>query len=146
MTNKTLGIAGAGRMGSALLNGWAKARQSGFDSRLVVFEPQLGESLSPALKTLDATINPAADAFGTLDVLVLAVKPQIFNEAAIGLAPFVGAKTLVVSIMAGVTSAALKTKLNAARVVRAMPNTPGAIGQGVTAYAASGDLPSEDRW
>jgi pyrroline-5-carboxylate reductase len=142
MTQKSLGLAGAGRMGTALLDGWANARGHGFARAVSVFEPQPGPAAQAAIKTLGAQLNPAPN--GVLDALVLAVKPQIFAEAAPALKPLVGPGTLVVSIMAGVTSAALKQKLGAARVVRAMPNTPGAIGKGITGYAAS-DLSAEDR-
>lgn len=140
MTSSTLGIAGAGRMGGALLNGWAKARASGFDRAIVVIEPHLSADIAPALKALDAQINPPADAAQALDTLILAIKPQTFAGAAEGLAPFVAPQTLVISIMAGVTVSAIKKKLGAARVVRAMPNTPGAIGRGITAYAPGAGL------
>ncbi|MET0546893.1 MAG: NAD(P)-binding domain-containing protein, partial [Caulobacterales bacterium] len=144
MTSAVLGIAGAGRMGSALLSGWAKARRDGFDRTVIVFEPQLGADASATLKALDAKLNPPPQGADVLDTLILAIKPQTFSSAAAGFAPFVGPNTLVISIMAGVTIAAIKMHLGAARVVRAMPNTPGAIGRGVTAYAQSPGLPPDD--
>jgi len=144
MSISTLGIAGAGRMGSALLKGWANARANGFAPKVTVFEPYLSGEIEPALKALDARVNPSAPNGAPFDVLVLAVKPQTFSEAALGLKPFVGPKTLVLSIMAGTTIAKLKSELGAARAVRAMPNTPGAIGKGITAYAASDALSKVD--
>jgi pyrroline-5-carboxylate reductase len=142
MSISSLGIAGAGRMGSALLQGWAKARAHGFAPSIIVFEPHLSPDIEPALETLGAAVNPRAGG-APLDVLVLAVKPQTFGEAAPGLKPFVGPDTLVLSNMAGVTTARLKEELGAARAVRAMPNTPGAIGKGITAYAAPDALPAQ---
>ena len=62
---------------------------------------------------------------------MIAVKPQTFREAGPALKPFVGASTLVVSIMAGTPIAALE-QVCGGMVVRAMPNTPAAIGRGIT--------------
>ncbi len=143
MSIKSLGIAGAGRMGSALLKGWSNARANGFAPALTVFEPNLTPDIEPVLKALGATVNPGAAAT-PLDVLVLAVKPQTFSQAAPSLKQFVGPDTLVLSIMAGTTIAKLRSELGAARAVRAMPNTPGAIGKGITAYAAGDGLSAND--
>jgi pyrroline-5-carboxylate reductase len=123
-------LVGAGKMGAALLEGWLRL---GLDaSRIVVLEP----TPSPAIAELAArglSLNPDLQALGAVDVIVLAVKPQIAAEAIAPLAPLVGARTLVVSIMAGRTlqflSAATK---GAGAIVRAMPNTPAAIGRGMT--------------
>jgi len=142
MSISSLGIAGAGRMGSALLKGWANARVQGFAPAITVFEPNLTPDIDPVLKALDAKVNLSTPAAAPFDVLVLAVKPQTFSAAAPSLKAFVGPETLVLSIMAGTTIAKLKSELGAARAVRAMPNTPGAIGKGITAYAA-GDALSE---
>lgn len=65
-------------------------------------------------------------------VLVLAVKPQIMADVLAGLKPSVGPHTLVISIAAGISLAALSRGLGTERVVRAMPNTPAQIGRGVT--------------
>ena len=144
MSISNLGIAGAGRMGSALLKGWANARADGFAPKVTVFEPHLAGDVEPVLKALDARVNPDAPEGHPLDVLVLAVKPQTFSAAAPGLKAFIGPDTLVLSIMAGTTIATLKSELGARRAVRAMPNTPGAIGTGITAYAASDPLSEAD--
>jgi len=77
-------------------------------------------------------------------VLVLAVKPQAFAAVAAQVAGFVGPATLVVSIMAGVRIAQISRRLGTARVVRAMSNTPGSIGQGITVYSAAPGLAAAD--
>ena len=86
--------------------------------------------------------------FGDVAALVIAVKPQTFAEAAPLLKPLVSADTLVVSIMAGMTIARIAAACGGA-VVRAMPNTPAAIGRGITVAvpaahvsAASAALPT----
>jgi pyrroline-5-carboxylate reductase len=123
-------LVGAGKMGAALLEGWLRL---GLDpKRIVVLEP----TPSPAIAGLVArglSLNPDLHALAAVDVIVLAIKPQVAAEAIAPLAPLMGARTLVVSIMAGRTlqflSAAIK---GAGALVRAMPNTPAAIGRGMT--------------
>ncbi|HEY2213183.1 MAG TPA: pyrroline-5-carboxylate reductase [Bradyrhizobium sp.] len=113
-------------MGGAMLTGWLAG---GLDAkRAVVVEP----APSPDITVLAAKgirLNPT-DA-GHVDTLVIAVKPQSFRDAGPALRPLVAPSTLVVSIMAGITMAALQDTIGGA-VVRAMPNTPAAIGRGIT--------------
>jgi pyrroline-5-carboxylate reductase len=121
-------LAGAGKMGSALLAGWLRAGLTA--DRVVAIEPQPSAEIS-ALSTRGLRLNPTADAVRDVAALVLAVKPQTFGEAGPQLKPFVSANTLVVSIMAGPTIAKIAAACGGA-VVRAMPNTPAAIGKGIT--------------
>src|ERR1700760_838019 len=94
-----------------------------------------------ALAAKGVRLNPQD--VGTAATLVLAVKPQSFRPAGAALAPLVEASTLVVSIMAGMTIAGIETVCGGA-VVRAMPNTPAAIGRGITvAVAASSVSPAQ---
>jgi len=126
----TIALAGAGKMGGAMLAGWL-AR--GLDpSRVVVIEPSPSPDIS-ALAAKGITLNPAAAR--AADTLVVAVKPQMFREAGAQLKAVVGDTTLVVSIMAGTTIAVLQEVCGGA-VVRAMPNTPAAIGRGITVAVA----------
>ncbi|MET0385977.1 MAG: pyrroline-5-carboxylate reductase [Polyangiales bacterium] len=69
------------------------------------------------------------------DVVILSVKPQIFPALLPDIAPHLGASSLVISIAAGVPLAAIEAQLPAARVVRAMPNTPALASAGATALA-----------
>ena len=126
----TLVLVGAGKMGSALLEGWLRLGLA--LNHVAVIEPspspdvsdlaERGLSLNPDLRTLH---DPA--------VVVLAVKPQIATDAIAPLRAIVGASTLVISIMAGRTLQFLSTALDrAGALVRAMPNTPASIGRGIT--------------
>lgn len=125
----TLVLVGAGKMGGALLGGWL---QLGLDPRkVIVIEPQPSKEVI-ALKRRGLRINPAIKAGGTAAVIVLAIKPQTAPEALPGLVPLLGAKTVVVSIMAGRTLRFLERVWPRAAIVRAMPNTPAAIGRGIT--------------
>jgi len=122
----TIVLAGAGKMGGAMLTGWLAG---GLDpTRAVVVEPHPSDEIK-ALADKGIRLNPKDAA--AAETLVMAVKPQTFREAGPALKPFVGASTLVVSIMAGIPIAALE-EVCGGLVVRSMPNTPAAIGRGIT--------------
>src|SRR5262245_49862149 len=121
-------------MGGALLRGWLAAIRRGGGLALTVIEPAFDPDLERELIAAGAEINTPNP--GPADVVVLAVKPQVFAQAAAGAKALVGPHTLVISIMAGITIAGLAHLLETQRIIRAMPNTPGQIGKGVTAYAA----------
>lgn len=115
-----LWLIGGGNMGGALARHW---RLAGFDP--IVIDPAHGTAIPSE---------------GAPDVLVLAVKPQIWVKATEGLGGRIGAATLVVSVMAGVTLAALAARFPDARLARTMPNTPAARGRGITGlYMDSSD-------
>jgi pyrroline-5-carboxylate reductase len=129
----TIALAGAGKMGGAMLTGWLA---QGLDAkRVVVIEPKPSSEIS-ALKARGVRLNPTPKEAGEVDTLVVAVKPQSFREAGAALKSFTGSSTLVVSIMAGIPIAALEAVCGGS-VVRAMPNTPAAIGRGITVAVAA---------
>jgi len=137
----TLALAGAGKMGGAMLTGWLAG---GLDpKRVVVLEPQPAPEIA-ALAAQGIRLNPTAQEAGTADTLVVAVKPQMFREAGPALKKLVGSNTLVVSIMAGTTIAALE-EVCGGMVVRAMPNTPAAIGRGITVAVAAKNVSAAQR-
>ena len=124
----TIVLAGAGKMGGALLTGWLA---QGLDAhRVAVIEPHPSEEIK-ALAAKGVRLNPTPKEIGAVATLVIALKPQMFGAAGPALKPFSGSNTLVVSIMAGVTIASI-TEVCGGRAVRAMPNTPAAIGRGIT--------------
>ncbi|HEY5066069.1 MAG TPA: pyrroline-5-carboxylate reductase [Xanthobacteraceae bacterium] len=122
-------LLGAGKMGSAMLDGWL-AR--GLDPRkLTVIEPQAANSVK-ALRRRGVLLNPAGKPTPA-SAVVIAVKPQSAPEAVASLVPFVGKSTLAVSIMAGRPLGFLEQALPpGTAIVRSMPNTPAAIGRGIT--------------
>ncbi len=123
-------LLGAGKMGAALLEGWL---QRGLDPKNVaVIEPAVSPSIA-ALTQRGLQLNPPVRALKNATAIVLAVKPQVAPQAIPPLAPLVGSSTLVVSIMAGRTLDFLFEALaKPCAIVRAMPNTPAAIGRGIT--------------
>src|SRR3954452_10329650 len=100
----TIVLAGAGKMGGAMLSGWLA---QGLDAnRVAVVEPYPSDEIQ-ALAAKGGRLNPAPKDTGSGTALVVALKPQMFREAGPQLRPFVGSSTLVVSIMAGMTIAAI---------------------------------------
>jgi pyrroline-5-carboxylate reductase len=138
----TLVLAGAGRMGSAMLDGWV-AR--GLDpGKVVVLEPQ--PSLQVArYAQLGLRLNPSRSAIKA-DAIVIAVKPQVAPQVLPELAPLIGPGTVVVSIMAGRSLDFLQSALPpATAVVRTMPNTPAAIGRGITVAVGNARVTAAQR-
>jgi pyrroline-5-carboxylate reductase len=126
---KNLTLIGAGKMGGALLEGWIGL---GVDPACIaVIEPQPTAAIE-ALSARGVRINPDPASICP-DAIVIAVKPQIAPGIMPNVASLMLPSTVVVSIMAGCTIASLAGALprNAA-IVRAMPNTPAAIGRGIT--------------
>jgi pyrroline-5-carboxylate reductase len=136
-------LVGAGKMGGALLDGWLTL---GLDPKSVaVLEPQPSPDMT-ALAARGLRLNPEADAIGNAAAVVLAVKPQMAPQVVPTLASLIGASTVVVSIMAGRTLAFLEQALpTRTAVVRAMPNTPAAIGRGITVAAPNARVSASQR-
>lgn len=136
-------LIGAGKMGGAMLQGWLSL---GLDPRrIAVLDPQPSAELS-ALAERGLALNPPADALREVAVAVLAVKPQSAAEAAPRVAAIAGPGTLIVSIMAGKTLASLEQMLvPGAPVIRCMPNTPAAIGRGITVGVANANVSNDQR-
>ena len=126
MTDTHITLVGAGRMGSALAGGWLKA---GLAGKIDIVDPTSVEIVQAWADDDSVRLNPAPK---PSDVLVVAVKPQVFGQLAGEIASRVDPDTRVLSIMAGVTLETLEAKLGTSNVARAMPNTPGLVGKGVT--------------
>ncbi len=127
MTGETVWIVGGGNMGRAMLDRW-------LDTGL---EPACVTVIDPALPvfregvTVVAALQPGV---APPTILLLAVKPQMLDAVAAEIAPRIGAETLLISILAGVTIATLTARFpNTQDIARAMPNLPVAIGAGVVA-------------
>jgi pyrroline-5-carboxylate reductase len=137
-----LALVGAGKMGGAMLDGWLAL---GLDPRnVVVIEPHPSDEIA-ALSQKGIALNPPAGAIGNIGTIVLAVKPQIAADVLPPVAAFAGADTVVVSIMAGKTLAFLEAGFPNAAIVRAMPNTPAAIGRGITVAVPNAAVTSEQK-
>lgn len=137
-----LALVGAGKMGGAMLEGWLAL---GLDPRnVVVIEPQPSPEMI-ALSQKGIALNPPAGAVSNIATVVLAVKPQVASEVMPGVAALVEPGTLVLSIMAGKTLGFLQSAMPRAAIVRAMPNTPAAIGRGITVAVPNAAVTAEQK-
>lgn len=123
-----LALVGAGKMGGAMLEGWLAL---GLDPKTIsIFDPHPSSEIQ-SLAAKGVAINPTIGAAGKPSVVILAVKPQLAAEVMPSVAVLAGAQTLVLSVMAGKTLDFLQAALPGIAIVRAMPNTPAAIGRGI---------------
>src|SRR3546814_861214 len=130
-------LVGCGKMGGAMLTGWLEGR--------IVEEAVVVEPSAPAVAPfrdrpgvyLSKGIEGVAPHFRP-DIVVFAVKPQGMDAVVPDYARFVRPQTVFLSIAAGKTIAAFAEPLGArAAIIRAMPNTPAAVGHGVTVLCAN---------
>jgi pyrroline-5-carboxylate reductase len=131
-------------MGGALLKGWVA---SGAFSAVHAVEPLPSPAVKALAKSKKIILHDALEPrLPKLSAVVLALKPQVLKGEHEVLAALGKTGALVVSIAAGVTTPFLTAELGPrARVVRAMPNTPGAIGKGITVLYTGAKLTRADR-
>jgi pyrroline-5-carboxylate reductase len=122
-------LVGAGKMGGAMLESWLAL---GLDpKKTAVIEPHPSADIK-AMTARGVRVYPSVAKVGAAGVIVIAVKPQLAAEIVPALAALVRPSTVIVSIMAGKTLGFLERALPKSAIVRAMPNTPAAIGRGIT--------------
>lgn len=126
VADKGLVLLGCGKMGSAMLQGWLA---DGLPATSVsVIDPNPSKWLQSTGVAINAALpeNPA--------IVLIAVKPQMMGDALPAIAAMGNAATLFVSVAAGTPIAAFEAALGAeSPIIRAMPNTPAAVGRGITA-------------
>lgn len=145
LTGRQIGFVGGGNMAEALLAGLLRQGLTTPD-RLVVSDPLsvrrewLGRNFSVVVTDANQTAVRGAD------IVVLCVEPQVLDDVLAELAPSLRSHPLVISVAAGYPLSRVQAKLTGAtRLVRAMPNTPSAIGVGVTALSLAAGLSASDR-
>jgi pyrroline-5-carboxylate reductase len=126
-------LLGCGKMGGAMLEGWLK---NGLSHRQVqVVDPYPSDWLK-ARAAQGIAVNPAQLAPAT--IAVIAVKPQMMAEAAPQLAALAGQGTVFLSVAAGTPISAFEAMFGATTpIIRAMPNTPAAVGRGISALVGN---------
>lgn len=125
-------------MGRALLDGWIKADAV---SDVIIVDPKSDPVFKTKTHYTDVASVPDKQLF---DVVLLAIKPQLFDEVLPTLTRFVRAETVFLSIAAGKTIQNMRDKLAEAAIIRAMPNTPAMIGHGISVcVAGSGVTPTQ---
>jgi len=126
--DRGLVLLGCGKMGSAMLAGWLEDGLS--PGAVHVFDPMPSDWLRDTGVNINRTM-PASPA-----IALIAVKPQMMDDALPALRGL-GDGTLFLSVAAGTPIARFKSLLGSVPIIRAMPNTPAAIGQGITALVGN---------
>ena len=139
-----VGFIGGGNMAEAFIKGLLKAALPVSDMRVTEPDEMRREHLVQAYGV--EVLEESASLVEACDTIVLAVKPQIAGGVLREIAPVLTGEKLLISIAAGLSTAAIERDLDESpRVVRAMPNTPALVGEGATAlcrgqYASREDL------
>ena len=137
-----LAFIGGGNMAGAILGGLI--RQGLAPKQVVVIEP-FAETAAKLQKDLNVEVHAVASAvLADADLVVWAVKPQVFKEAALPVATFTQ-KALHLSVAAGIRSDSIARWLQTDRVVRSMPNTPALVGQGITGLFSRAGVSAQDK-
>ena len=132
----TLVLVGAGKMGGAMLEGWLAG---GADpTKIVALDPAPPPEMKQLIERHGIRLNPEIATIKDAEVVVIAVKPQLMEEVLPKVAPLKASKPLVLTVAAGKTIASYERHFGAdAAVIRTIPNTPAAVGRGITAMAAN---------
>jgi pyrroline-5-carboxylate reductase len=138
----TIAFIGGGNMASAIIGGLLKSGRAA--QSVIVVEPFGAQRDKLAREMKVRTLAVADASLAEASLVVWAVKPQLFREAAAPCAPHVPG-ALHLSVMAGIRSDAIAQAVGTQRVVRAMPNTPALIGQGIAGLFAREGVTAQER-
>jgi pyrroline-5-carboxylate reductase len=134
--NGTLVLVGAGKMGGAMLEGWLKA---GADpKKIVALDPGPPPEVLALLTKHGIRHNPTVEGITDAEVVLVAVKPQVMDDVLAPLHVLAKSEPAILSVVAGKTIAKLAEHFGAdASIIRTMPNTPAAVGRGITAMVGN---------
>ena len=141
---QTIGLIGGGNMAEAIIKGIVRTNGQN-PPNILLHEPNKSrcETLGREYRLHFCESN--GELAQKSEIILLAVKPQVSPTVLKEIAPHVDGKQLILSIMAGVPTAAIENAFSGpVRVVRAMPNMPATIGEGVTALCAGSHTESGD--
>ncbi|MCA0432725.1 MAG: pyrroline-5-carboxylate reductase [Proteobacteria bacterium] len=135
----SLVLIGAGKMGGAMLEGWLAA---GVDPRQVAaLDPAPPQEVADLIARHAVRLNPSPASITDAEVVLVAVKPQVMDAVLTPLHGLAASKPLILSIAAGKTIASFESHFGAdASVIRTIPNTPAAVGRGITAMTANANV------
>jgi pyrroline-5-carboxylate reductase len=132
-------LIGAGKMGGAMLDGWLKAGV--LPTQVIAIDPSPPPEVKAQLDKHGIAHNPSLDKISGVEVVLVAVKPQIMDQVLEPLCGLAASKPLILSVVAGKTIASLASHFGKdAAIIRTIPNTPAAIGRGITAMASNANV------
>jgi len=144
LANKTVSFIGSGVMAEAMIKGLLNQELLSAD-QLIAADPREDHGRELVARYhLHFTLNNA-EAAEAADILVLSTKPQVIGQVLKSLNGQGSKPSLVLSILAGVRISTVIDGTNNRSVVRAMPNTPAQIGEGITVWTATSDVPEGER-
>lgn len=132
----TLGVVGAGVMAEAMITGVLE-KQLLSPSAIIASHPRADRREALKQKHGIEVTERNTEAASRGDIVMLGIKPQMMPRVLDELRPSLDPAKLVISIIAGASTAALRTGLDHAAIVRAMPNTPAQIGHGMSVWYAT---------
>jgi pyrroline-5-carboxylate reductase len=130
----SLVLIGAGKMGGALLEGWLRSGVAA--EKIIAFDPSPPDEIGRVIERHRIRHNPDLASLTGVEVVVVAVKPQVMENVLPPLRGLSAMRPLVISVVAGKTIASLERHFGSgAAVIRTIPNTPAAVGRGITTMA-----------
>jgi pyrroline-5-carboxylate reductase len=144
LANATIATVGSGVMAEAMIAGLLRGALVEPD-RVVASHPRAERRESLEREYGIRTVADNLEAVRDADVILLGIKPQMLNKVGREIGPHLRRGQLVLSVLAGATTAALTGILGHDQVVRSMPNTPARLGKGVTVWYATPETTEEQR-
>ncbi len=134
-------LVGAGKMGGAMARGWLEQGMAA--SKIAILDPAPSEESLEFISSSGLTHNPEIASVDDAEVVVVAVKPQAMDAVLPGLTGLAKSKPVFLSVAAGTPIARFETAFGTdAAVIRAMPNTPAAVGYGMTVICPNANTSS----
>lgn len=144
LQDRRLALIGAGNMGFALLEGWVGQGLQG--QAVTIIEPHPSTQLKSLCKNKGFNLFSEAQLSVPSDAVVLAIKPQMLDASLYAAECFLHSSSVLISILAGKSIKDLSARFPLVRsIVRAMPNTPAAVGRGITGLYANDATSAEQR-
>ncbi|MEZ0239942.1 MAG: pyrroline-5-carboxylate reductase [Chloroflexota bacterium] len=144
LAQRTIATIGSGVMAEAIIAGLLRGQLVEPDS-IVASHPRADRREALHARHGIRTVDANGTAVDGADIVLLAIKPQMLARVAREIGPQLRPGQLVISILAGATTAALTGHLRHNEVVRSMPNTPAQLGRGMTVWYATPETSPEQR-
>jgi pyrroline-5-carboxylate reductase len=144
LANRTIATVGSGVMAEAMIAGLLKGALVA-PGQVIASHPRQERREHLEREYSIRVVAGNADAIRDADVVLFAIKPQMLGRVGREIGPHLRRGQLVLSVIAGATTAALTGTLGHDQVIRAMPNTPARLGKGMTVWYATPETTDEQR-